>query len=124
MSHESVTNTNVTAPERITFDGDRDRLDEVVLNGATVHVEALDTHTYMIIAVTPDGRTVHLEAEDVRVFELDNADDLVRIDPPLPGCGFEWGNWPRAHHCHQDGPHQWHQCDCGTFVPRRSTTPQ
>lgn len=104
--------------DRITFDGDEDHLDEVVLTGATIHIEALYAHAYMIHAWTPDGRTVHLEAENVRMHEFDGVDDLVTIGPPLLGCGEEWGEYPVRHRCthltEDDGPHPTrHVCECG-----------
>lgn len=100
------------AEDRITFNGDEDHLDEVVLTDCMLHVEALNSHTYMIAAYA-GGRIVHLEAENVRVYELEGVDDLTHVGPPLLGCRAEWGRYPVRHLCERDPGHPGrHKCLC------------
>lgn len=104
--------------DRVTFDGDRDHLDEIVLTGTTVHLEALGTHDYMLILSGPGERHVHLNVRDPRIFEERAVDDLVRIREPLLGCSVEWETGDgRRHRCDRgdfDGKtHRKHKCDCG-----------
>lgn len=101
--------------ERITFDGDMDHLDEVVMHG-TVHIEALDAHGFMIAIATADGRLLHLHGLDVAYSWHDgDLDGLFRLDPPLLGCGVEWVRGLLRHRCYEDKGHEHrHRCDCGS----------
>jgi len=95
---------------RITFNGDV--LDEVVLDGM-VHIEALDTHTYMIIVYASDGRRVHLHGQDITISDTDGVDDLMQFGPELLGCGHTWTRNGLNHRCGLEKHHEGkHHCDC------------
>jgi len=100
--------------ERITFDGDRHHLDEIVLTGATVHVERMSTHDWTLIIDAPTGR-IQLDVRDLLITERIGLDDLITIDPPLLGCAVEWAVDYTHHRCDRtDGiPHRVHVCECG-----------
>lgn len=73
--------------DRAKYDGDGDHLDEVVIHNATVHIERMDTHNWMIMITRPNG------PEPYEVYAHFNAQNLVEtdemegvpytVDPPL-----------------------------------------
>lgn len=106
--------------ERITYDGDRNHLDEIVLTGATVHLEAMNTHDWTLIIDAAGGGHITLNARDVHVYETDGVEHLTRFDPPLLGCPVEWETkgW-RTHRCRRAATgHRKHRCECGKRAGR------
>lgn len=99
--------------DRIKFDGDL--LDEVFVTGATVHLESLDAHTFMLRIRNDNGVDLHLECENARDYASESWGDLnTRIDgPPLLGCSKTWDAPGTTHRCTKTSRHRIHECDCG-----------
>lgn len=100
--------------DRIQYDGDTDHLDEIVINGAMVHLERMSQHIWWG-AIYRDGHMIDLHFTDLWTDERDGFDALVKMDPPLLGCPEEWGKHHHRHRCEVDRPgHVVHRCECGS----------
>lgn len=68
--------------ERITHDNTygKARLDEVVLNGMNVHIEAMSKRNYVIILRDANGRELAMNARDVWIYEDDGFDDPANVE--------------------------------------------
>lgn len=108
--------------DRAQYDGDGDHLDEVVIHNATVHLEAMDSHNWMVMVtrLAADGSQevyAHFNARDItETGEMTGVPYEIR--DVLPTCA-EWkdGNGVR-HLCfgsrHKNGSHKRHRCECGS----------
>jgi hypothetical protein len=115
----------VNQNERVTFDGDITRLDEVVLSGVDLHIERLDTHEWMIRVTRPErisyGPTIrpalvlHLHGNDLTVYDEEGTDHITTMGPPPILCK-EWKDRQGIRHeCHSVKPHKRHRCTCGKW---------
>lgn len=70
--------------ERITHDNTygKVRLDEILLHGMTVHIEAMSKRNYVIILRDAD-RSLHLNARDVQIYDTDGIDGLPEHPPAM-----------------------------------------
>lgn len=102
--------------DRAQYDGDRDHLDEVVIHDATVHIEAMDAHNWMVIVSRGSEVYAHFNVQN-----LIEAEDMVGvpyvIHEPLKVC-CEWRDRKNVrHYCtrkHKDSDsYAYHKCDCG-----------
>ena len=79
-----VKNRIVPRPgERITFDNTygKMRLDEIVMRGLDVHIEAMSKRNYVII-LRGDGREIYLNARDLWIYEAEGIDNLSMLGEP------------------------------------------
>lgn len=69
--------------ERITFDNTygKVRLDEIVMRGMDVHIEAMSKRNYVII-LRGNGREVYLNARDVWIYESEGIEGLSVLGEP------------------------------------------
>jgi hypothetical protein len=112
--------------ERVTFDGDITRLDEVVLSGVDLHIERLDTHEWMIRvtrtaqvdltdASPVDPLVLHMHGSDLAVSDEEGTDPITTMGPPPILCN-EWNDRQGIRHeCHSVKPHKRHRCTCGKW---------
>ena len=108
--------------DRIQYEGDLAHLDELMVHGADVRVEALSYHEFALTVVRPDGLILRLSVQDVRLVDSESAHLLTTamIDKAL-GCGHEWTTRRGTRHmCDNTGttPHaKMHVCECGATNP-------
>lgn len=103
--------------DRATYDDDH--LDEVVIHNATVHIESLDAHNWMIMitrGTEPYEVYAHFNAQNIT-----ESDDMIgvpcTVGPPLLICS-EWQDRKGVRHMctrkHGDNrAYTEHKCDCG-----------
>ena len=84
--------------ERVQYDGDLGHLDEIVAYGVDLHIEAMDSHLWSIIATRPEALfngpsfrpPVEIMLQAYNLTQVTEATGLpVRMDPPLLICS-EW----------------------------------
>jgi hypothetical protein len=110
--------------DRATYDGDGDHLDEVVIHNATVHIERMDAHNWMVMVTrgeTPDSVIppvyAHFNAQNLT--EVDDMQGVpYRIDEPLAGLCHEWTDRHQVRHqCFMRhsplATSAYHKCSCG-----------
>jgi hypothetical protein len=108
--------------DRAQYDGDQ--LDEIVAENVGIHIEALDSHNWMLMFTRPatDGKPAvyaHFTVRDL--IEIDALDGLPLIQrDPVPTCHTWHDRRDRRHECfvrHQTGSKNTgvlhHKCDCG-----------
>jgi hypothetical protein len=99
--------------DRITFDGDTDHLDEIVLSDALVHIERMSQHGWHI-AIQAGARYISLSGADLAIVEDAGLGGLVAVAEPLLGCPVESG----THRCEEfKADHGGrHVCECGEVL--------
>lgn len=112
--------------ERVQYDGTE--LDEIVVEGATVHIEAMDAHHWMVRIYRPErifhGPTIrpavdiHLSGSDL--FKVEDIVGLPVIQRPAIDWCHEWNDRSGRHHqCYERaGVHKRHKCSCGATTAR------
>lgn len=107
--------------ERVQYDGLE--LDELVAEGVTVHIEAMDAHHFMIRIYRPEAIfhgpivrpavDVHLSGADL--FEVEETTGLRVIQRGAIVYCHEWRDRShRAHKCYErNSKHSRHKCSCG-----------
>jgi hypothetical protein len=99
-------------PDRAQYDGDGDHLDEVVIHNATVHIEAMDTHNFMIMITRPAG------PEPYEVYAHFNAQNLTETDE-MEGVPYEIHEPLLYHYEWRDERNVLHQCIVNHPDPER-----
>jgi hypothetical protein len=112
--------------QRVQYDGPE--LDEIVAEGVTLHIEAMDAHHFMIRAYRPerivdnlrqDAIDIHLSGADL--FEVEGTTGLPVINRPAIVYCHEWDDRSGRHHqCYErTGEHKRHKCSCGATTKRQ-----
>lgn len=105
--------------DRAQYDGDGDHLDEVVIHNATVHIEQMDTHNWMVMVTRPASDGSPEVYAHLNVQNLTETDDMrgvpYTIGPALLICS-EWRDSKGLRHqctVRHTAPYRAHRCDCG-----------
>ena len=104
--------------------GDFLHLDEVVVHGATVRLEAVSHHNFLLIIDRDDGLQLRLDVADAQNLRVDNPAKFdVKLTPRArTECAHEWRTRDdRLHRCDLNTHTKYHVCECGLRTPMKET---